>query len=101
MSEKQSNKERIKEITAGIEKGIMELFESDRYRNYLTTMSRFHRYSLNDVMLIHAQKPNATAVSEPRTICHDMPPNSTACQDDSQLVLLIYYFCLKSHIAPT
>ena len=36
MSEKQSNKERIKEITAGIEKGIMELFESDRYRNYLT-----------------------------------------------------------------
>lgn len=38
MSEKQSSKERIKEITAGIEKGIMELFESDRYRNYLTTM---------------------------------------------------------------
>ena len=43
MSEKQSNKERIKEITAGIEKCIMELIESDRYRNYLTTMSRFHR----------------------------------------------------------
>ena len=63
MSEKQSNKERIKEITAGIEKGIMELFESDRYRNYLTTMSRFHRYSLNNVMLIHAQKPNATLVA--------------------------------------
>ena len=42
LSEKQSSKERIKEITAGIEKGIMELFESDRYRNYLTTMSRFH-----------------------------------------------------------
>ena len=40
MAEKQSNKERIKEITAGIEKGIQELFESDRYRNYLTTMSR-------------------------------------------------------------
>ena len=63
MSEKQSNKERIKEITAGIEKGIMELFESDRYRNYLTTMSRFHRYSLNNVMLIHAQRPNATLVA--------------------------------------
>ena len=43
LSEKQSNKERIKEITAGIEKGILELFESDRYRNYLTTMSRFHK----------------------------------------------------------
>ena len=63
MAEKQSNKERIKEITAGIEKGIMELFESDRYRNYLTTMSRFHRYSLNNVMLIHAQRPDATLVA--------------------------------------
>jgi len=63
LSEKQSNKERIKEITAGIEKGIMELFESDRYRNYLTTMSRFHKYSLNNVMLIHAQRPNATLVA--------------------------------------
>lgn len=63
MSEKQSNKERIREITAGIEKGIMELFESDCYRNYLITMSRFHRYSLNNVMLIHAQRPNATLVA--------------------------------------
>lgn len=63
MSERQTNKERIKEITAGIEKGIQELFESDRYRNYLTTMSRFHRYSLNNVMLIHAQRPNATLVA--------------------------------------
>lgn len=63
MAEKQSNKERIKEITAGIEKGILELFQSDRYRNYLTTMSRFHRYSLNNVMLIHAQRPDATLVA--------------------------------------
>ena len=63
MSERQTNKERIKEITAGIEKGIQELFESDRYRNYLTTMSRFHKYSLNNVMLIHAQRPDATLVA--------------------------------------
>ena len=63
MPNKQSNKERIKEITAGIEKGIQALFESDRYRNYLTTMSRFHRYSLNNIMLIHAQKPDATLVA--------------------------------------
>lgn len=63
MTDKQSDRERIKEITAGIEKGIMELFESDRYRNYLTTMSRFHRYSLNNVMLIHAQRPDATLVA--------------------------------------
>ena len=63
MAEKQSNKERLKEITAGIEKGIQELFQSDRYRNYLSTMSKFHRYSLNNVMLIHSQMPEATLVA--------------------------------------
>ena len=63
MAEKQSNKDRIKEITAGIEQGIKELFESDKYRNYLTTMSRFHRYSVNNVMLIHMQRPDATLVA--------------------------------------
>ncbi len=63
MADKQSNKERIKEITAGIEQGIKELFESDRYRKYLTTMSRFHKYSLNNVMLIHSQRPDATLVA--------------------------------------
>ena len=63
MAEKQSNKDRIKEITAGIEQGIKELFESDRYRQYLSTMSRFHKYSLNNVMLIHSQRPDATLVA--------------------------------------
>ena len=63
MAEKQSNKDRIKEITAGIEQGIKELFESDKYRNYLVTMSRFHRYSVNNVMLIHMQRPDATLVA--------------------------------------
>ena len=63
MAEKQTNKERIKEITAGIEQGIKELFESDRYRKYLSTMSRFHKYSLNNVMLIHSQRPDATLVA--------------------------------------
>ena len=63
MAEKQSNKERLKEITAGIEKGIQELFQSDRYRNYLSTMSKFHKYSLNNVMLIHSQMPDATLVA--------------------------------------
>ena len=63
MAEKQSNKDRIKEITAGIEQGIKELFESDRYRKYLTTMNRFHKYSLNNVMLIHSQRPDATLVA--------------------------------------
>lgn len=63
MSERQSNKEQLKQITAGIEQGILELFQSDRYRNYLATMSRFHSYSLNNVMLIHNQNPNATHVA--------------------------------------
>lgn len=63
MAEKQSNKDRIKEITAGIEQGIKELFDSDRYRQYLSTMSRFHKYSLNNVMLIHSQRPDATLVA--------------------------------------
>lgn len=51
MAEKQTNKERLKDITDSIETGIKELFESDRYRQYLATMSRFHRYSVNNTML--------------------------------------------------
>lgn len=63
MAEKQTNKDRLREITAGIEQGIKELFESDRYRSYLQTMSRFHSYSLNNIMLIHSQMPSATHVA--------------------------------------
>ncbi|MFR6298023.1 MAG: hypothetical protein ACLUML_02120 [Acutalibacteraceae bacterium] len=54
---KKSNKERLREITEGIEQGIKDLFESDKYRQYLSTMSRFHRYSVNNVTLIHMQMP--------------------------------------------
>ncbi len=61
--EKKSAADQIKEITAGIEKGIMELFESDNYRRYLSTMSKFHHYSFNNTMLIHLQKPDATLVA--------------------------------------
>ena len=63
MAEKQSSKERMREIVDSIETGIKELFESDKYRKYLATMSRFHRYSLNNVMLIHLQRPDATLVA--------------------------------------
>ena len=59
----QSPKEKLKEITDGIERGIKELFASDRYADYLKTMSRFHNYSLNNIMLIYLQKPNATMVA--------------------------------------
>ncbi len=58
-----TNRERLRQITDSIEKGIRELFESDRYKNYLTTMSRFHRYSVNNQMLIYMQRPDATHVA--------------------------------------
>ena len=63
MAEKQSNKDRLKEITDSIEKEIQELFQSDKYRQYLRTMSRFHKYSVNNTMLIYMQKPDATVVA--------------------------------------
>ena len=59
----QSTKEKLKEITDGIEKGIKELFASDQYADYLKTMSHFHNYSLNNIMLIYMQKPDATMVA--------------------------------------
>lgn len=63
MAEKQTHKERLKEITDSIETGIKELFESDKYKSYLQTMSRFHKYSLNNTILISMQKPDATLVA--------------------------------------
>jgi len=63
MAEKQSNQDRLKEITASIEEGIKELFQSEKYAQYLQTMSRFHRYSVNNQMLIYMQNPNATLVA--------------------------------------
>ncbi len=62
-SEKQSIKEQLAEITARIEDGIKDLFQSDKYAQYLKTMSKFHNYSFNNTMLIFMQKPNATAVA--------------------------------------
>lgn len=62
-TEKKSNKQRLKDITDSIENGIKELFNSDKYKQYLQTMSRFHRYSVNNQMLIYMQKPNATLVA--------------------------------------
>ena len=55
--------DRVKEITDQLEAGIQDLFESDRYRQWLTTMSRFHNYSLNNTVLIAIQKPDATLVA--------------------------------------
>ena len=60
---KSTNRERLREITDGIEQGIKELFESEKYMRYLSVMSRFHRYSVNNTMLIYMQKPDATLVA--------------------------------------
>ena len=63
MADKPTNRERLQEITAGIEQGIKELFESEKYMRYLSVMSEFHRYSVNNTMLIYMQKPEATLVA--------------------------------------
>ena len=62
-NKKQTNKERLKDITDSIERGIQDLFQSDKYAKYLRTMSRFHKYSVNNTMLIYMQKPDATLVA--------------------------------------
>ncbi len=58
-----AQQEKIKEITARLEKGIESLFESENYKNYLKTMSKFTSYSLNNTLLIAMQKPDATTVA--------------------------------------
>lgn len=56
-------KERLKAVTDKLEAGITELFESDRFANYLRTMSKFHHYSFGNVLLIAMQCPNASHVA--------------------------------------
>ncbi len=58
-----SQSQQIKEITDKLQQGIEQLFESDSYKNYLKTMSRFTSYSLNNTLLIAMQKPDSTAVA--------------------------------------
>ena len=63
MADKPTSRERLQEITAGIEQGIKNLFESEKYAHYLSVMSKFHRYSVNNTMLIYMQRPDATLVA--------------------------------------
>ena len=58
-----SQYEKVKEITDRLEAGIQELFSSEKFRTYLTTLSKFHDYSLNNTLLITMQKPDATLVA--------------------------------------
>ncbi len=57
-----TEKQKVKEITDRLEEGLKELFESEKYKNYLTTMSKFHDYSFNNTLLITLQKPDASLV---------------------------------------
>ena len=66
MAEKTPIKEQIKALTENIEEGIQNLFQSgdlEKYQAYLRTVSRFHRYSVNNQMLIFAQCPQASLVA--------------------------------------
>ncbi len=55
--------EKLKEITDRLEQGITELFDSERYKEYLRVMSKFHNYSFNNTLLIAMQKPDASLVA--------------------------------------
>ena len=55
--------EKLKEITDRLEHGIAELFDSERYKEYLKVMSKFHNYSFNNTLLIAMQKPDASLIA--------------------------------------
>lgn len=62
-SDGKDKSDKIKEITEKLEQGVKEVFESEKYKSYLNTLSKFHNYSLNNTLLIAAQNPNATLVA--------------------------------------
>ena len=61
--EKKTQKEKVQELTERLEQGVKEVFESGAYENYLKVMSKFHRYSFRNTILIWMQKPDATHVA--------------------------------------
>ena len=62
MAENKSARQ-VREITDKLEQGIKELFESERFKEYLRTMSKFYHYSFSNTLLIAMQKPEATYVA--------------------------------------
>ncbi|MBR0341631.1 MAG: ImmA/IrrE family metallo-endopeptidase [Oscillospiraceae bacterium] len=63
IADKKTMKDQLKEITDRLEEGIEEVFTSDNYKNYLSTMAKFHKYSFNNTLLIALQNPDATLVA--------------------------------------
>ena len=58
-----TERQKVKKITDKLEEGLKELFESEKYKSYLSTMSKFHNYSFNNTLLIAMQKPEASLVA--------------------------------------
>ena len=63
MADNRTEQQRVKEITDKLEEGLKELFEREKFKSYLNTMSKFHNYSFNNTLLIAMQKPEATLVA--------------------------------------
>ncbi len=63
MADVRTEKQKVKEITDRLEEGLKELFEGEKYKSYLNTMSKFHNYSANNIQLIEMQCPDATYVA--------------------------------------
>ncbi len=63
MADAKTEKQKVKEITDKLEEGLKELFGSEKYKSYLSTMSKFHNYSFNNTLLIALQRPDATLVA--------------------------------------
>ena len=64
---KEDSKERVKKLADKLEQGVDEMFSSERYQQYLNTVSKFHNYSFNNCMLILMQRPGATQVAGYKT----------------------------------
>jgi len=74
MADVKTEKQKVQEITEKLEQGIKELFESEKHKNYLNAMSKFHNYSFNNTVLIAMQKPDATLVAGYLSFVYGYPP---------------------------
>lgn len=63
MADERTEKQKVQEITDKLEEGLKEVFESEKYKTYLSAMSKFHNYSFNNTLLIAMQKPEPTLVA--------------------------------------
>lgn len=58
-----TTKEKLQEITDILKEGVKDVFASDKYKEYLSVMSKFHKYSFRNILLILMQKPDAAMVA--------------------------------------